>query len=313
MAINILDRIANETELTKSERKLASIILKNPASVINENIAQLAKRAGVSEPSVFRFCKRFGAEGFPAFKLVLSSLVSSQNLKKIESVKQGDTVGDIASKVIDGAKVSVSATERNVDESMLARVIDVVSQSHRIVVLSQGLSSFIAVDFVTRMLNLGFACESYTDRNSMLLALSTLRLGDVVIAFSSTGCNRDILDMAELIKSNSACLVGVCPDDSKLSDKADLILKSSDTVDITNDSVFSNRLSLLLLSQMIIGGVMLRRGIAISDLKDKVVHARKKAYAYEIAPEDEEPPVQEEVDDGSIKPGAPITTLDWRY
>ena len=90
MASNILDRIANETELTKSERKLASIILKNPASVINENIAQLAKRAGVSEPSVFRFCKRFGAEGFPAFKLVLSSLVSSQNLKKIESVIEKD-------------------------------------------------------------------------------------------------------------------------------------------------------------------------------------------------------------------------------
>ncbi|WP_143098590.1 hypothetical protein [Succinivibrio dextrinosolvens] len=75
----------------------------------------------------------------------------------------------------------------------------------------------------------------------------------------------------------------------------------------------SNRLSLLLLSQMSIGGVMLRRGIAISDLKDKVVHARNKAYAYEIAPDDDIPPVQEDEDDGSIKPGAPITTQDWRY
>ena len=38
--------------------------------------------------------------------------------------------------------------------------------------------------------------------------------------------DRDILDMADLIKANSACLIGVCPDDSKLSEKADLILKS---------------------------------------------------------------------------------------
>jgi len=63
---------------------------------------------------------------------------------------------------------------------------------------------------------------------------------------------------------------------------------------------------------MIIGGVMLRRGIAISDLKDKVVYARKKAYAYELAPDDDIPHVQEDEDDGSIKPRAPITTLDWR-
>jgi len=312
MASNILDRIANETELTKSERKLASIILKNPAAVINENIAQLAKRAGVSEPSVFRFCKRFGAEGFPAFKLVLSSLVSSQNLQKVETVKQGDTVGDIASKVIEGAKVAVSATERNVDESVLARVIDVVSQSHRIVVLSQGMSSFVAVDFVNRMLNLGFACESYSDRNSMLLAVSTLRLGDVVIVFSSIGKNPDILDAIEIIKENGACIVAVCPEHSMLAEKTDLLLKSSDNIEIESDSVFNSRLSILLLSQMIIGGVMLRRGIAISDLKEKIVHARRKVYAFEKRVEDETPQNVDD-DDGSIKPGAPIMTLDWRY
>ncbi|MGN0893489.1 MAG: transcriptional regulator HexR, partial [Succinivibrio sp.] len=62
---NILDRIAAETDLTKSERKLADIILKDPAAVVGENIAQLAKRAGVSDPSVCRFCRRFGANGFP--------------------------------------------------------------------------------------------------------------------------------------------------------------------------------------------------------------------------------------------------------
>ena len=77
MSSNILERIENETDLTKSERKLAQVILKDPAIVVNENIAQLAKRAQVSEPSVCRFCKRFGADGFPAFKLVLSAVVSA--------------------------------------------------------------------------------------------------------------------------------------------------------------------------------------------------------------------------------------------
>ena len=104
---NILDRIAAETDLTKSERKVAATILKNPALVVNENIAQLAKRAQVSEPSICRFCKRFGAEGFPAFKLILSATVSAENLKKVEAVKQGDTVGDVISKVIEIGRAHV--------------------------------------------------------------------------------------------------------------------------------------------------------------------------------------------------------------
>lgn len=60
------------------------------------------------------------------------------------------------SKVIGAAKNSVSSAERATDEGTIARAIDVVSQSRRIVVLSQGLTSFIGVDFVNRMLNLGF-------------------------------------------------------------------------------------------------------------------------------------------------------------
>lgn len=77
MSTNLLDRIKNSlNELTKSERKIATAILANPQFVVSENIADLAKRCQVSQPSVFRFCKRFGTKGFPDFKFVLSSCCS---------------------------------------------------------------------------------------------------------------------------------------------------------------------------------------------------------------------------------------------
>ena len=116
MSSNILERIENETDLTKSERKLAQVILKDPAIVVNENIAQLAKRAQVSEPSVCRFCKRFGADGFPAFKLVLSAVVSANKVNRVEGVKQGDTVEDVVTKVISLGKNSLLKLEKNIDD-----------------------------------------------------------------------------------------------------------------------------------------------------------------------------------------------------
>jgi RpiR family carbohydrate utilization transcriptional regulator len=64
-------------DLNKSEAKVANAILEDPEAATRSSIAVLATAAGVSEPSVNRFCKRFGAMGFPDFKLRLArSLVS---------------------------------------------------------------------------------------------------------------------------------------------------------------------------------------------------------------------------------------------
>lgn len=310
MAENLLDRIAKETDLTKSERKLAAVILKDPASVINENIAQLAKRAAVSEPSVCRFCKRFGADGFPAFKLVLSALVSKEQIRKSESVKQGDTVEDVVSKVMGTAKNTVNTLERSIDESVVARAIDVVSQSRRIVVISQGLSSFVASDFCARMLSLGFPCESYTDRQSMSLAIASMHSGDVVIAVSASGMNKDLIESLDFIRNTGGVSLAIAPENTPLFALCTLGLSSGDPIQYNSDEPLGARLNLMVLMEIILGGVMLRRGIAISDLKERMKKARACAYYVNEEPEAE---TEEESDDGSVKPGSPITTLDWHF
>ena len=112
-------------------------------------------------------------------------------------------------------------------------------------------------------------------------------------------------------KSTGCCVLAICPEQSPISESATVHLKSAESVSPEDDSIFANRLSLMLCSQIIIGGVVLRRGIAISDLKPQLRETRLKSYVG-IA---REAPVtaesEDEKDDGSLKPGAPITTLDW--
>lgn len=215
------------------------------------------------------------------------------------------------SKVIGAAKNSVSSAERATDEGTIARAIDVVSQSRRIVVLSQGLTSFIGVDFVNRMLNLGFFCQAYTDRQSMMLAVSSLRSGDVVLAISATGKNKDVLEASLEARATGSCVLAICPEETPISECATVHLKSAESVSPEDDSIFANRLSLMLCSQIIIGGVVLRRGIAISDLKPKLKETRLKSYVGVGKEEPESSDPKDDNDDGSLKPGAPITTLDW--
>ena len=57
--MNILERISeNKGAFSKSERKVAEVILANPQTAIHSSIATLAKMSDVSEPTVNRFCRR---------------------------------------------------------------------------------------------------------------------------------------------------------------------------------------------------------------------------------------------------------------
>ncbi|MGL5294663.1 MAG: transcriptional regulator HexR, partial [Aeromonas sp.] len=76
--MNTLDKITNNLEdFSKSERKVAEVILGSPQTTIHSSIATLAKMANVSEPTVNRFCRRLDTKGFPDFKLHLAQSLAN--------------------------------------------------------------------------------------------------------------------------------------------------------------------------------------------------------------------------------------------
>lgn len=76
MPNNLLEALeSKQTKLSKSERKVAEVILSDPGKAIRSSIASLAKSAGVSEPTVNRFCRSMNCSGFPDFKLHLAQKI----------------------------------------------------------------------------------------------------------------------------------------------------------------------------------------------------------------------------------------------
>ena len=70
---NLIRRIAdNRAKLRKSEAKVADFVLANANGVINMRIVDLAAHSEVSEPTVIRFCRALGFDGFQSFKLQLA-------------------------------------------------------------------------------------------------------------------------------------------------------------------------------------------------------------------------------------------------
>ena len=59
---NALDR------LKRAERRVAECVLREPHRVIRYTITELAEKAETSEPTVVRFCRKIGLEGYMDLK-----------------------------------------------------------------------------------------------------------------------------------------------------------------------------------------------------------------------------------------------------
>lgn len=307
---SLLDRIsALSNELSKSERKVAAAVLSQPQLTVTETIAQLANRAHVSEPTVFRFCKHFGSSGFPEFKIALSNSMRKESHRLPDRVKNGDSVEDIVTKIIESNISELNNLSRNLDSSVLARCIDLVAQARRIVIFAQGLSTATAVDFQQRLAILGIASEFYSDPSSMHLASVSLRSGELALCISASGENKDVISGAIESKLSGASVIAMCPADSALSKECILNLKCPRIFSLADDNLMVSRMMMQIILQIVISGVLLRRSDTINELKDRLLVARKRVYLEDQSLENDQK--EEEQEAKNLAPNAPITSINW--
>ena len=63
---------AMREQLRPSERKLADYVMEAPREVLDLAMTDFATRAGVSQPTIARFCRALGFSGFREFKIRLA-------------------------------------------------------------------------------------------------------------------------------------------------------------------------------------------------------------------------------------------------
>ncbi len=64
---------AAHARLTRTERRVADVVLANPAAALRTATARLAEAAQVSQPQVIRFCRALGFDGVSSFKHALAA------------------------------------------------------------------------------------------------------------------------------------------------------------------------------------------------------------------------------------------------
>ena len=134
--------ISNELPtMRRSERKVAELVLSRPAEVIRMRIVDLAEQALVSEPTVIRFCRAVGCNGFLEFKLALAQQLASSPSYGHIAITDTDSLAECAFKAFDSTVDTLLSVRDRLDLDMLDGAVKALCQAGRVEFYGFGASA----------------------------------------------------------------------------------------------------------------------------------------------------------------------------
>jgi RpiR family carbohydrate utilization transcriptional regulator len=194
--------------LRNSEKKVAKCVLGDPEAVVTASITELAEKAGTSEPTVIRFCRKLGLGGYMELRLNLArDLPSAQYI--FENVGDTDSLAEIAGKIINAHREALSNTLNKLDLDDFEAAVGALRAARRIEFYGLGGSAIVARDAHHKFFRLGMPCVAYDDPHMQVMSAALLGPEDVVVVISHTGSTKDIIDSAKVARKAGAKIIGI--------------------------------------------------------------------------------------------------------
>jgi RpiR family carbohydrate utilization transcriptional regulator len=257
----LLEVIADRREdLRASEKAVADLILKDPVRAMDFNMAGLADAAGVSEPTVMRFCSAVGFDGFRSFKIKLAQTVALGLPVTLSAIEHGDSTLDLTEKVFNHTISSLDRARRNLDAADVEHAIELIVGAGEVIFVGAGASGMVAQDAQQKFPLFGVPCQAPIDYHQQFIAASMSGPSTVLVAISNTGRTQTTLRVAEAAKAAGASVIAITGDDGPLSHVADLPLfvRTFEDTDYYTPTV--SRLAALVVIDILATGVAMRRG-----------------------------------------------------
>jgi RpiR family carbohydrate utilization transcriptional regulator len=258
---NVLERIlVSLPKLRKSDRRVADHILSDPQAALGATVAETARSAGVSEPTVMRFCAALGFAGFQDFKLKLAHSVALGVPATQSVLDMTDSPRALTDKVFDYTMTSLDWARRQLDHEAVAKAIDILAAATRIEFFGFGASWIVAADAQQKFPLFGVPCLVHSDSHQQFMAASMMRPGEVAVAISNTGQTTGLLDIIEAAKTAGATVIGISGRTGRMSSLCDLLLivETLENTDIYTPTI--SRLAALVLIDILAVGVAMRQG-----------------------------------------------------
>lgn len=246
--------------LRKSEVKVAEYVLKSPQQVMHMRIVDLAQEAQVSEPTIVRFCRGIGCNGFQEFKVRIAQEMAVANNIGQFAIAEDDSIENICDKIADTTIQRLHQVKSQLKTSQVAKVANAISAARRVEFYGFGASGAVATDAQHKFFRLQVATAAYSDPHMQSMSAVTLNEDDVVVAISQSGRTKDLLHTVQLAQQHGAQVVSLAPANTPLSLAADLPIHINIEEDTEKFTPMTSRIAHLMVIDMLAVAVTQRRG-----------------------------------------------------
>lgn len=214
-------------DLRPSERRVAEVVLSDVKSALYCSNGELARRAGVSEPTVTRFSRAVGCAGVRELKVKLAQSLVVGRIYLEEPPRAGDDRSGLSvwQLILEDIHRAINTTERQLVLADFERAADAIVACRKLVTIGVGGGSTMAArEAQYRFFRLGFAVANYSDGQLVRMVAATLDKNDVLLAISTTGKPPEILDAVAIAKEYGTTVVALTKPSSPLAMVADIPL-----------------------------------------------------------------------------------------
>jgi RpiR family transcriptional regulator, carbohydrate utilization regulator len=257
---NILEVVRTlRQELRKSERKVADLVLAQPRRLLTATLAETAEMAGVSQPTVIRFCVAIGCTGFQDLKLRLAHSLALGTPATHSVLLETDQPEAIVEKIFDYTISSLDWARHHLDKAALAEAIAVLEKARSIEFFGYGASGIVARDAQQKFPLFGVPCGAQVDTHQQIMVASMMQPGDVAVVISNTGRTRSMIEIAQVARASGAQVIGITGSASPLVEVCHtaLVVESLDNTNIYTPTI--SRIAALVVIDVLSTAVALRR------------------------------------------------------
>lgn len=253
------------SNLSPSERQVAEWVITHPREAVGATLSHVASECGTSEPTVIRFCRRVGLQGFRELGIRLTEALSNPTSYLHRDVHPDDTSSDAVTKVMDASIKSLIDMKLTLSSMPIDLAVDALTSARQIAFAGLGASGHVAGDACHKFFRLGIPCSTLLDTPMILQFAAIAESDDVLILLSHTGRWPEFAQAARMATERGATVIAITNSESELAAAASILFPAQVIEDTSIFTPMSSRLAQLALLDAIHVALALARGTIASD------------------------------------------------
>ncbi len=195
--------------LNEQEQKVGQYILDRPDEVVHLAIGDLAQRCLASDATVFRFCRKIGADGYQDLKIRLALESAPGHPATYATVSSQDSLATAARKVIAADLKALEDTLTTLDLAVLERAAGALLAARRVDIYGSGGGAVAALELQYKLMRVGVRAVPHTDAEMQVISATLLTPADLAVGISYSGESQDVLHALEIAKEAGARTIAI--------------------------------------------------------------------------------------------------------